>query len=239
MSDPVRVALVAEGVTDYEILHAAIQEMLAPRSFDLKLLQPEESVAFTGGGSAGWLGGGWKGVFKWCIQAAERNDSDLASDPLFIGHDLLVIHVDAEVANEKAARDLPQLKGRLPCAKSCPPARASCDALRGVVKQVLGGSSMPPSVVLCTPAASMETWVVAAFFPNDAEMKKKNWECHKKPEGRLAAQAKTERFSKNQIEYRKRAAAFAARWSFVTSALPEARRFEEEFGAAMAQPASP
>ena len=60
MSKTVRIGLVAEGVTDYEILRGAMESMLGGRSFDLKLLQPEESVAFTGGGDAGYLGGGWK-----------------------------------------------------------------------------------------------------------------------------------------------------------------------------------
>ena len=64
MSSTVRIALVAEGVTDYEVLKAAIESMLMGKSFDMKLLQPEGSVAFTGAGSAGAFGGGWKG----CIQ---------------------------------------------------------------------------------------------------------------------------------------------------------------------------
>jgi hypothetical protein len=57
MSRTVRIALVAEGVTDYEVLKAAIESMLNGQSFDMKLLQPEGSVAFTGAGSAGALGG--------------------------------------------------------------------------------------------------------------------------------------------------------------------------------------
>jgi len=48
MSETVRIALVAEGVTDYEVVRAAVWSMLKGRSFDLKLLQPEGSVAFTG-----------------------------------------------------------------------------------------------------------------------------------------------------------------------------------------------
>jgi hypothetical protein len=58
MSSTIRIALVGEGVTDFEVLRAAIDSMLNGRSFDLKLLQPEGSVAFTGGGDAGPLGGG-------------------------------------------------------------------------------------------------------------------------------------------------------------------------------------
>jgi hypothetical protein len=46
MSDTLKIALVAEGITDYEVLNAAIESMLNGRSFDLKLLQPEGSNAF-------------------------------------------------------------------------------------------------------------------------------------------------------------------------------------------------
>jgi hypothetical protein len=72
MSDPLRIALVAEGVTDKVVLEAAVQSMLNGQTFILTLLQPEESVAFTGAGHAGPLGGGWKGVYKWCRQATVR-----------------------------------------------------------------------------------------------------------------------------------------------------------------------
>jgi hypothetical protein len=103
MSETVRIALVCEGVTDYEVLRAAIESMLNDRSFDLKMLQPEGSVAFTGAGAAGPLGGGWKGVYKWCLQAAQRGGGCLSGDPLFQGYDLLVLHLDADVADEDPA----------------------------------------------------------------------------------------------------------------------------------------
>src|ERR1700692_65308 len=57
MSNTLRIALVAEGVTDYEVLRAAVESMLNGQSFDIKLLQPEGSVAFTGAGNAGPRGG--------------------------------------------------------------------------------------------------------------------------------------------------------------------------------------
>jgi hypothetical protein len=112
MSSAVRIALVAEGITDYVVLRAAVESMLDGRSFILTLLQPEGSVAFTGAGEAGPLGGGWKGVHKWCLQSAARGGGSLSGDPLFIGHDLLVVHLDADVAGEDMA-------GHLPCAQPC------------------------------------------------------------------------------------------------------------------------
>jgi hypothetical protein len=103
MSSTIRIALVAEGVTDYVVLRAAIASLLENQSFDIKLLQPEESVAFTGAGDAGPLGGGWKGVYKWCLQAAERGNGSVRGDPLFISYDLLILHLDADVAREDPA----------------------------------------------------------------------------------------------------------------------------------------
>src|ERR1700722_5774291 len=103
MSNTLRIALVAEGVTDYEVLRAAIESMLNGQSFDIKLLQPEGSVAFTGTGNAGPLGGGWRGVYKWCLQAAERGGGRVRDDPLFIAYDILVLHLDADVAREDPA----------------------------------------------------------------------------------------------------------------------------------------
>ena len=68
MSDTLRIALVGEGVTDFVVLKAAVNSMLGGRSFDLKLLQPEGSVAFTGSGNVvlSAVGG------KACTSGADR-----------------------------------------------------------------------------------------------------------------------------------------------------------------------
>jgi hypothetical protein len=82
----VRIALVGEGITDYMVLRAAIGAILEGRSFDLKLLQPEGSLAFAGSGNAGPLGGGWKGVYRWCLQSVLRAGGALRDDPLFFSY---------------------------------------------------------------------------------------------------------------------------------------------------------
>lgn len=65
MSD-LRIALVAEGpLTEREILKAALQAVLAPRTFELVQLQPESTLPK--------LGGGWGGVLKWCKDVATRH----------------------------------------------------------------------------------------------------------------------------------------------------------------------
>jgi len=189
MSNTLRIALIGEGVTDYVVLSAAMESMLSGRSFDLKLLQPEGSLAFTGAGDAGPLGGGWKGVYKWCIQSAVRGSGHVSDDPVFVSYDLLVVHLDADVAGEDPANDaidpIPELAGRLPCEQPCPPASATTGALRAVMSSWLGEAETPPRTVLCTPSKSTEAWVMAACFPTDRGMATKGWECHPKPATRL------------------------------------------------------
>lgn len=229
MSDTLRIALVAEGITDYTILRAAIESMLGGRSFDLKLLQPEGSVAFTGSGDAGPLGGGWRGVHQWCRLAAERGDGSLSGDMIFMTYDLLVLHLDADVANENPTGRVPELVGVLPCAHDCPPASATTNALRQVLLSWAGETQTPPRTVLCTPSKSTEAWVMAAFFPNDGEMRKKGWECHPNPAGRLAQQPKSQRFEKREADYEARRERFQTEWPRIASQLSEAGRFRDDF----------
>ena len=233
MSETLRVALVAEGVTDYEVLRAAVQSMLNGRSFDLKLLQPEESVAFTGGGDAGRLGGGWRGVYKWCLQAVDRGGGVLSGDPLFIGYDLLLIHLDADVAGEDPANarhyPIPELDGILPCEQPCPPAQATTDALRLVLLSWVGETQVPEKTVFCTPSKSTEAWVMAIYFPNDQEMKRLGWECHPNPEGRLGQQPRAQRFAKKHADYLNRQVHFVSHWPKVVARLSEAARFQQDF----------
>jgi hypothetical protein len=233
MSSTLRIALVSEGITDFSVLKAVIESMLSGRSFDLKLLQPEESVAFTGGGSAGLLGGGWKGVYKWCRQAASRGGVSLSDDPLFINYDLLVLHLDADVAAEDPANHrldpISDLAGHLPCERPCPPAASTTDPLRITMLSWVGETAVPPRTVLCTPSKSTEAWVMAVFFPDDKEMNRKGWECYPNPEGRLAQQKVTVRFSKSQADYEKRKMEIQARWPMIVTKLSEAARFQNDF----------
>lgn len=50
MSDPLRIALVAEGATEREVIDAALKVILTPRSFVLTQLQPEATKPDMGGG---------------------------------------------------------------------------------------------------------------------------------------------------------------------------------------------
>ena len=232
MSESLRVALVAEGPTDGIVLGAALQSILEPRTFIMTQLQPEGSVAF------GSLGTGWGGVYRWCKQSAARGGGQLSRDDLlFLEYDLLIVHVDADVADKNysdavitpEACDPP-----LPCAQACPPALATCDALRSVLLGWCGESVVPGRLVLCVPSKSTEAWVVAALFPDDLEVVRgSNFECYADPESRLAQQKKRHRIKKNQTQYRARAGELKAQWSRVSSKLGQSGRFTAEIRAAL------
>lgn len=227
-----RIALVAEGVTDYAVLKAAIELMLDPRPFDMKLLQPEESVAFTGAGAAGPLGGGWRGVYKWCLQAALRSGGSVSSDPLFLSYDILILHLDADVASEDPANypvPLPELAGVLPCEQPCPPCKDTTDKLRQILLSWVGEARTPQRTILCTPSKCTEAWIVAIFFPQDRHMKKWGWECHPDPESRLAQQPKPRRFTKRRADYDARKEGIQKGWPRIVEQLSEAKRFQNEF----------
>jgi len=237
MSRTLRIALVAEGTTDHAVLEAAIESMLGHQSFVLSLLQPEGSVAFSSGGNAGPLGGGWKGVYQWCLQATRRSGGRLSGDPLFISYDLLLLHLDADVASEDPANHridpIPELAGVLPCEQPCPPPHATTDPLRQILLSWVGETSTPPQTVLCTPSKSTEAWVMRVFFPNDSEMRRLGWECHSKPEARLGQQPRSRRFTKNHANYQQQKAALQAGWPTVVKNLTEARRFQDDFTSAV------
>jgi hypothetical protein len=233
MSKTLRIALVAEGITDYVVIDAAVSAMLAEQSYDLKLLQPEESVAFVGQGNAGLLGGGWKGVYRWCKQAVERGGGRISDDPLFLGYDILILHLDADVAAEDPASDkinpIPELAGMLPCEQPCPPASKTTDCLRGVMLNWIGETTIPPRTVLCTPSKNTEAWIVAIFFPTDKEMKRLGWECHPSPQTRLSQQPKAHRFTKSHSNYLQRQESIKSAWATLSESLSEAKRFSSQF----------
>ena len=232
MSDPLRIALVAEGPTDRVVIETALGAILAGQSFVLVQLQPEGSVAF------GPLGSGWTGVYRWCKQAAARGNGHLSSDALlFRNYDLLVLHLDADVADmtygsgsvTPGAGD-----GKLPCTFPCPPASATTDALRAVLLSWCGEAGAPPKTVICMPSKSTEAWVVAALYPGDLAMRR-GIECWPDAESRLAQQPKGRRIRKTPRDYRDRAVQIGKAWPRLAArgSLDEALRFEHELRAAI------
>jgi hypothetical protein len=224
MSEPLRVAFVVEGPTDRVVLEAAISQILDGRPYIPIQLQPEQSAAF------GQLGTGWGGVFRWCQQAAARGGGSLSGDPVFQFQDVLIVHLDADVADGTYSdANIQNGFGDLPCSQPCPPARATTDRLRRVLLGWCGSVDTPHRTVLCVPSKSTEAWVLAALFPNNREVRSGYLECVQDPGLRLRQQPIGRRIRKAVAEYREYSEALSEAWTRVTGICAEAQRFDAEF----------
>ena len=225
MSKPIRIALVVEGKTDRIVLEAAISRILDERPFVLTQLQPEESLAFDETAP-----GGWGRVFRWCQLSAERGRGSLRGDPLFDFHDVLILHLDADVAGKTyASARIHGQPGDLPFSEPCPPARKTTDRLRSVLLRWVGETEVPERTVMCIPSKNTEAWVLAALFPNDLVVTGGQLECFQNPEARLGQQSKKARVRKDFREYKKHSKTLRESWTRVTALCQEAQRFSDEF----------
>lgn len=226
MSDPVRVAFVLEGPTDYVVLRAAVRALLNGRDFEPTVIWPEMNENL-----AAQTAGGWGGVYKWCRQAVAQTGTPLRNNPLFAVHDVLVVQVDADVARSKYSdyRILDAPHSDLPCESACPPPSATTDALRGVVLGWMDEASVPPRTVLCTPSKNIETWVLVALFPGDESARKANVECRWDGEVRLRKYGLIKSGQKLVGKYRAREDDIRNAWQQVRRACGEAERFSNDF----------
>lgn len=227
MSD-LRVALVCEGPTDTIVINAAVTSLLGGRNFVLNQLQPEESIAF------GPTGTGWVGVYNWCQQAAEQGGGSVSGNPLFDTYDVLLIHLDADVAEMTyASGNIVTTATDLPCSMPCPPPSASTNNLRTAIISWLGERVTPPSTVFCTPSKSTEAWVLAALFPLDATVRSSRLECHHEPANLLSAKPARSRLvrpgKKIRQRYQDKAGNVVGAWATVRKICTEAERFSTEF----------
>jgi hypothetical protein len=232
MSDALRVALVAEGPTDFIYLSAILPTLAAGREVEVQLLQPETSAAFRT--EPGEHGLGWPGVYRWCRQAAQEGGGKVGASALFGFHDLLVVQIDADVAGTTyEAGHVAETVHDLPCEKPCPPASDTTDALRQVILRWMGEGSMPPRTVLCMPSKALETWILVALFPSDRAAKSTTLECRKAPEALLTGKPKSQRLirsgKKDVRQYESRSDDFRNAWLSVETRCSEARRFAEDF----------
>jgi hypothetical protein len=240
MSDPLRIALVAEGPTDAVVIEAALRAILGERSFRLQQVFPEHSSAF------GSMGTGWVGVYRWCHAAVKRGNGSLSGDQLMFGmgtYDLLLLHLDADVADSSysdgSLAPLPT-DATLPCAKPCPPAQDTSNALRTVLLSWCGEVTAPPRTILCTPSKCMEAWVMASLFPNDRAIAQ-GIECYANPESRLGQQPAADRIRKTKRDYLNRSALLEQEWPRIATpeGVSQAFRFQSEFLAQCPSPPTP
>lgn len=222
MSD-LRIALVAEGRTDHVIIEAALKAILQ-RPFVVNLLQPESTRPE--------MGSGWCGVFKWCQQFRQRGAASIEADPTLSQFDLVIVHLDADVADKtyadcgdavvQAAHSL----SSLPCAQPCPPPRNTVIALEAILRSWLGINATGPKSLFCIPSKASEAWLAAAVLPDEHKLLTE-LECNLKLETDLAQLPKSQRIKKSVREYRNRSAAVTSRWQQVKRHCTQATSFEQ------------
>lgn len=220
-----RIALVAEGPTDYEVIQAALKAIL-PKPFVLTQLQPEATQ--------GILGTGWCGVLKWLQAAHQRHSGSLDTDPTLVGFDLLIVHLDVDVASKQygdcglSIEDIAQKNhwGTLPCAQPCPPVSDTVNALDNVIKSWISETKSDDRTVFCLPAQSAGTWLAAAVLPSEHRLLM-GGECDLKIESQLEQLPKNQRIKKKTREYRNYAPSITAQWSQVKQICTQAEHFEQ------------
>jgi len=229
------VATVVEGPTDRLVLEAVLDRLLPgdPTEHRYFPLQPTSTFGETGTG--------WKGVRRWCRQTWKRPGSSLdviisggAGPPL----DLLVIHVDADIAYEN---DLQEGEEELVLnvQQPCPPANAMADQLQRVITCWLRYNSLPSQVILVIPAQDTESWTFAALFPGDGLCERKDYECIRsgrdhpgyrltlKKYGKLLKRTDG-RIKKRKRDYEKITLNITEAWDTVRRVCTQAERFTQD-----------
>ena len=225
------IATVVEGPTDRLVLEAIIRKLIPG---DHRFLPLQPSATF------GEMGTGWKGVKRWCEQSWQLPGSSLealltAVQPPI---DLLVIHVDADVADEG---DLQENTER-PVAsvlQPCPPAGDTAARLIFVIQRWLKRDVLPPQVIFAIPAQDTEYWTFAALFPQDRLCANADYECrkdHKHAPGYLLTRKQYDKVltysgghvKKTVAAYRDLADKVAAAWDGVCLVCVQAQGFTDE-----------
>ncbi len=222
MSDP-RIAIVAEGETDYVVIQAALKAVLQ-RPFLLDLLQPEPSRPK--------LGGGWGGVFKWCQEFRQRGAASIEADPTLADYDLVILHIDADVANKRyadcgqAVVDAAVGLLPLPCALPCPPPSDTVAAMESVLLSWLGIQGAGARSVFCIPSKATEAWLSAAILPDNHALLE-GLECNLHLETQLAILPVALRIRKNVRVYKELAGAVTLQWARVKGLCTQADLFDQ------------
>lgn len=221
MFDPLRIGYVVEGKTDFIVLDAVVETFLGGRDYISRQIQPPLSDY---AGDQGALGGGWKGVLQWCYnQVVDENG--IIQGLAFVNYDYLIIHVDADIANENCllAFDLRAQSG-LPS--------DTCNNIRSLVVALLGIEAFPQQLMITVPAQCTEAWVFSALYPNEVD---RYQPIETRPEVERLLIGKPERLvhnkdgaaKKQSDKYRNQTRRIAANWHYATEKCAEAKLFED------------
>ena len=233
------IGTVVEGPSDRLVLKAVLDKLL-PGEHRYFALQP--SLTF------GEMGTGWKGVRRWCQQTWQLEDSSLEkilSSGVAVPLDLLVIHLDADIAGEY---DLQAHSSHEPAIldvqQPCPPVQETVNKLRQVIARWLDHNpdTLPEQILLAIPAQHTESWLFAALFPDDDLCQREDYECLKSrnddPAFRLTLKRygkhlsrRGKKISKPVRNYQKVASQVALKWDTVCKICSQARAFAEDLPA--------
>jgi hypothetical protein len=241
MSD-YQIGVVAEGPTDRIVIEAALQAILQGRAFTVTQLQPDTSDALANGGF-GRLGAGWGGVYQWCRQIFNMGEN-LASHPALNRFDLIILHLDADVAEKKYgdAGIADPVNDDLPCVKPCPPAEDSVAALRQVVLGWLGlNAKLPRPFVFCIPSKCTECWVFVALYGQSHSNALTDIECDpdvarylaQKPAKERLIRIKDKKTKKMPNRYSEQSDRISRRWGYVADICRQAYVFDMEVAAVL------
>ncbi|RLC15147.1 MAG: hypothetical protein DRI57_13345 [Deltaproteobacteria bacterium] len=230
------IATVVEGKTDHIVLVEILKKLLpAGKHRYLAPLQPTKEFHKRGKG--------WKGVRNWCKETWQEEDcslKDILSDATGPAIDMLVIHVDADIAAE---HDLQEGTDALydPIEQPCPPIQATIRQLRRVImgKGWLNSSALPRQIILAIPAQDTENWTFAALFPENKLCAQNDYECirktHKKPGYKLSTndygkffKRKGREIKKPERVYNKLAPQIAEKWDKVCAICSQAQQFTQD-----------
>ncbi|AGX86758.1 hypothetical protein [Candidatus Symbiobacter mobilis] len=223
MSDP-RIALIAEGPTDFIIMEAALKAVLQ-RPFVLTPLQPEPTRPD--------IGNGWGGVFKWCQEFRLRGAVSIEADPTLSQFDLVVVHLDADVAGKRYADYGPTMENAaatlqaLPCERPCPPPTDTVAALEAVLLSWLDIAALGPKSVFCIPSKASDAWLAAAVLPAGHALLT-GLECHPHLEAALSQLPKGQKLRKTPRDYRSHAGSISQHWKQVQNHCLQARVMEQQ-----------
>lgn len=223
MSDP-RIALVAEGPTDFVVIEAALKAILQS-AFILNQLQPEATRPE--------MGGGWGGVFKWCREFRLRGAASIETDPTLANFDLVIVHLDADVADKSyadcgnAVMQAANGLQALPCSLPCPPPSNTVTALEGVLRSWLGIPAIGPKSLFCIPSKATDAWLASATLPHGHALHV-GLECNLNLETDLAQLPKAQKIKKSLREYRNRAGVVLSQWQQVKDHCTQAAAFDQQ-----------
>lgn len=236
MSKTLRMALAVEGKTDSIMLEAIISGILQDFDIVCTRIQPLDSSLLQDNADENTITTeGWPGIYHWCKQTSSLNYGVFENDILFKNHDLLLVHLDADVAEKtyQSGHIMTEHVQDLPCEQPCPPSMDTTNALRKVLFRWMGISEPIPRMAICIPSKSIESWILAALYPSDPIVKSGNLECRRNLDAALGSKPKLGRLissgKKNVEVYRERSVELQRAWSSVCTICPEARRFAFDF----------